>query len=703
VTGITLSPTNIRLEAIGATFTPTVRATDQNGNVLPSPVLAWSSSNTAVATVDASGVIRAVARGIAVITAAAGPGIQASITVTVDPVATRVTVTPAPASLQSIGATAQFTAHVFDSNNNEFTATAVWTSSSPTVATINSAGLATSRGNGTTNITATVGALSGSATLTVGQVVTRLVSAERNAVLGSIGASAIFHVTAFDASGNVVATPVLAWSSADASIATVDGTGNVTARGYGRTQITVAAGTVSDVVTVDVIAPTIVITPASIDFTATGQTRTVAARLRDVGGSEEPITPQWSSTNTAVATVNAAGLVTATGVGVAGIRATFEGTTVGIPVTVTQASHPGFLTGRVVIATTNTPVAGALVTFTRPGSGSVSVTTDATGQFTSPSLDSSVLYDIVISAGGYISTNLFATAVTPDFTAAMGNLPLVPNSADPGSISGVVQNARNASLIAGAAVSLRSGINATTGPVVATTTTNSSGQFSFTGMPAGVYSLAASADGYAGGIRPGIVLGGNNVTGQDITLSPLGSEGELRFVLTWGAAPNDLDSHLTGPVNSEGGRFHVAYYSQGSNVSSPFASLDRDDTSAFGPETVTITSQLPGVYRYYIHNYSGYPDISQSNGHVDVYRGSVRIAEFYVPVTGSGRYWLVFEMNGNTLTPINTIVSSEPYLRADGGDASMSSGNFDLARIARDIAAHPKAGSTGGEIRRIDQ
>jgi uncharacterized protein YfaP (DUF2135 family) len=34
----------------------------------------------------------------------------------------------------------------------------------------------------------------------------------------------------------------------------------------------------------------------------------------------------------------------------------------------------------------------------------------------------------------------------------------------------------------------------------------------------------------------------------------------VRIVLDWKANPSDLDSHLTGPVSSGNGKFHIYYY-----------------------------------------------------------------------------------------------------------------------------------------------
>jgi hypothetical protein len=84
------------------------------------------------------------------------------------PTLTSIAVTPANPTI-AIGATQQFTATGTYSNGStqNLTSQVTWASSNTAVATINSAGLATGAGAGTTTISGTQGAVSGSTTLTV--------------------------------------------------------------------------------------------------------------------------------------------------------------------------------------------------------------------------------------------------------------------------------------------------------------------------------------------------------------------------------------------------------------------------------------------------------------------------------------------------------------------------------------------------------
>ena len=96
---------------------------------------------------------------------------------------------------------------------------------------------------------------------------------------------------------------------------------------------------------------------------------------------------------------------------------------------------------------------------------------------------------------------------------------------------------------------------------------------------------------------------------------------------------------------------------------SPFAVLDQDATNGFGPETITLQQQIAGVYRFYVVNFSGAPEMRTSTARVDVYQGNTLVRQFFPPQQ-TGSIWNIFEINGAVLTPINTINSTEPALQA---------------------------------------
>jgi len=62
-----------------------------------------------------------------------------------------------------------------------------------------------------------------------------------------------------------------------------------------------------------------------------------------------------------------------------------------------------------------------------------------------------------------------------------------------------------------------------------------------------------------------------------------------------------------------------------------------------------------------------------------VYRGSTFVNRFFVPA-GSGTYWTVLELDGNTLTPINTLGTVAPPIRSPLSRSTGATGNewYDL-------------------------
>jgi len=163
---------------------------------------------------------------------------------------------------------------------------------------------------------------------------------------------------------------------------------------------------------------------------------------------------------------------------------------------------------------------------------------------------------------------------------------------------------------------------------------------------------------------------GNFVIPEDYTLkeyvynfsmSPIPEPGEIRFVLNWGAEPRDLDSHLKTP-EIDSVEYHISYSNRGNAYDPPYAILDVDDTDGYGPETITIKQTFSGTYIYYIHNYSG-GNFSGSNGTVRVYNSpSCDGEKIDIPEQGSGRYWYVCEIDGESgsLNIINQIVEIVP-------------------------------------------
>jgi hypothetical protein len=252
---------------------------------------------------------------------------------------------------------------------------------------------------------------------------------------------------------------------------------------------------------------------------------------------------------------------------------------------------------------------------------------------------------------------------------------LAPDSDLDGTISGRVFDAvvaNQAAGIGGLTLTIREGIDATDGsPVVATTKTEdfpSPGEYRVPGLPAGTYTVEIDGGGVWANARfTAISVGGDETPDQNGATSVALAPDQFRVVLSWDLDPPDVDSHLTGPGDVEAdptlleGRFHVFYanaeYPAGAGTESAVVFLDVDDTSSYGPETVTVRRADPGLYKYVLHDYTnrsagaGSTDLSASKSKVQLFAGAEQVETFYVPTGRAGTTWTVFELDGDTLRP----------------------------------------------------
>ena len=174
--GIVLTPANPNMP-VGVTqqFTATGYFNDQTTRDITMEV-AWSSSDTLVATVNSNGLATGIATGTTMITATStiassfsASGSSGSTTLTVNTATlSAISVTPADPSVP-VGATQQFiaTGTYSDGSSYDISTQVTWSSSDALVATVDSSGLATAVAAGPATITATSGSISGNTTLTV--------------------------------------------------------------------------------------------------------------------------------------------------------------------------------------------------------------------------------------------------------------------------------------------------------------------------------------------------------------------------------------------------------------------------------------------------------------------------------------------------------------------------------------------------------
>jgi hypothetical protein len=148
----------------------------------------------------------------------------------------------------------------------------------------------------------------------------------------------------------------------------------------------------------------------------------------------------------------------------------------------------------------------------------------------------------------------------------------------------------------------------------------------------------------------------------------------IKIKLTWGQNPLDLDSYLTLPTGQV-----ISYGSRGSLIAAPYANLDLDDTSSFGPEVITIRRAMVGTYQYAVRNYSGTynPGITGSPAKVELTLGET--TTIYAPPAGeptTGKsLWSVFNLTvaadcSTSVTLVDTWSTTTPTTSATLGTAT---------------------------------
>lgn len=205
-----------------------------------------------------------------------------------EPVAS-VQVTPSAPTLTALGATEQLGAVAKDASGNTIPGKSfTWSSTDEAVATVDSSGLATAVDNGAAAISATTDGVSGNASVTVAQQVASVDVNSAADTLNSVADTTLLTATPKDANGNAVTGKTTTWSSTDASVATVDANGLVTAIANGRVHITATVDAIegSIALVVNQIAVELVITTQP-DGAAAGRALITqpVLELQDAGGS----------------------------------------------------------------------------------------------------------------------------------------------------------------------------------------------------------------------------------------------------------------------------------------------------------------------------------------------------------------------------------------------------------------------------------
>ena len=307
---VVLTPAQALVQERGTTQL-TAQVLDNIGRVMPDAVVEYASSSTAVATVNASGLVTGVAPGKATITGTSGGKTgTAEVTVTPIPVVS-VSVTPSNPSI-TIGRTINLTAQPLAENNQPLAGRTVdWSSSAPNIATVSSSGVVTGLRVGSAVIFASIDGVLGHTNVTVVPVPVASVTVSPSTANVAIGATTQLTVTLKDASGTTLSGRVVAWSSSQTTIATVSPTGLVVGVSGGTATITAMSEGKVGTATVTVAGSghrTVTVTPSTATIGVLG-TVSLTATVRDPSGAIINASVTWSTSNALVAGVSSNGTV----------------------------------------------------------------------------------------------------------------------------------------------------------------------------------------------------------------------------------------------------------------------------------------------------------------------------------------------------------------------------------------------------------
>jgi hypothetical protein len=383
---ISVSPASATI-AKGTTqpFTATSVAPDGTTQDVTTQVT-WSSSDTSIAPITSGGVASGAAQGTVTITATLG-ATSGTATLTVDPPALKsIAVTPAGATIAK-GTTQAYTAigTYTDGSTQNLTTSVTWGSSAPSTAQITTGGLATGLLQGTVTISATLGAVSGSTTLTIGPAALVTIDVEPALPTLPIGDTQPMAAIGTYTDGTIqVITTSVSWSSSNAGVATIISSGLATGVATGTSTITATLGAISGSTTLTVTAASLcccVLLPTTTSI-AKGTTTsfTLTAVFTDNTTQDVTTTATWTSHKTTVATISNAsptqGLAKGVGSGTATISAalTVNGVTCSEDATLTVT--PATLSSISVTPATATIAKGTAQQFTATGTYSDGSTQD---------------------------------------------------------------------------------------------------------------------------------------------------------------------------------------------------------------------------------------------------------------------------------------------------------------------------------------
>ena len=348
-----------------------------------------------------------------------------------------ITVTPASPTLplgskQQLTATGTFT----DGRTRDLTASVTWTSANRLAATMSAGGLATGQAAGvgqSVTISATLGSISGSTTLSVTPPMVLSITVEPNTAIVAVGSNAQFTATGtFTDSSTQNLTNSVAWSSSNNSIATINSSGMAAGiQAGGSLTIMASQGGVSGAATVTVDSPPSITTQPTGQIVAAGETAifTVAAT------GTAPLSYQWKKNGTAISRATSSSYTTAA-------ETTSDN---GAQFNVTVSNSVGSVTSNALILTVNAPAGPLTVSTSTLSFGNVNVGSSSVlgVTFTNSGSANINISNVIIAGPGFTASGIPAGLVVTSGQTASLSATFAPAAA--GSLTGSVSVTSDAS------------------------------------------------------------------------------------------------------------------------------------------------------------------------------------------------------------------------------------------------------------------
>ena len=219
-----------------------------------------------------------------------------------------------------------------------------------------------------------------------------------------------------------------------------------------------------------------------------------------------------------------------------------------------------------------------------------------------------------------------------------------------GGATGVVWDALSGTPLAGATIQVVGT------PLLATS--DASGAYTLTAIPAGTRTLSVSSPGRIS-TSGSLAVANGALSRFSTALLPSGAPtGQYRIVLFWENGPTDLDAHFWLPTTTPN---HIRWDNPGVTESFPSAALLADAVRPYGVETIQIDQLYSGTTTFGVYNYSNDTNLRNAKATVWIYNGDTLTKTIRQTTSGSYRWWKVFSLSSTgSISVSNRIVSSAP-------------------------------------------